>query len=56
MKPKEKKQFATGEKFVREPTGSATKVKVDGQGDYNFYQPAKSKGDNLASGDNPLAE
>ncbi|SHG89530.1 LAS seventeen-binding protein 3 [Desulforamulus hydrothermalis] len=52
QKPKE--NFAAGKKFVQEPTGSATKIKVDGQGDYDFYQPANTG--NSGSGDNPLAE
>lgn len=52
----EEKHYEKGEKFVSEPTGSATHINVDGQWMHEFHKDSKSKTQSGGSGDNPLAE
>ncbi len=53
---KEEKQYDTGKKFVYEPTGSATRVNVDGKWEHDFYNTNQDKDRSQGTGDNPLAE
>lgn len=52
----EEKHYATGKKFVHEPTGSATHINLDGQWEHDFYDHNEKKDRSQGTGDNPLAE
>lgn len=52
----EEKHYATGDKFVYEPTGSATHINLDGQWKHEFYNYNEKKDCSQGTGDNPLAE